>query len=94
MATNYKINQAKRAYNAYLRSNLHSLNDCYKSYSIYKGHAFNYCEKVCCDLKGIGPKIISHNLHFFTYGFEYQHPETGVVMFYYITPNYEVAIEI
>ena len=81
-------------YPAYFRSNATDLYDVYSRCSAAKRHAWDYCRKLCLDKNGRGLRIISGNSFMFTAGFEFPDPETGVRMFMYITPNYDVAVEV
>lgn len=61
----------------------------YKSHSIYKEQAFEYCKQLMYDLKGYGLRILSANTTAFTVGFMFFDPETGDEMFAYITKDYD-----
>ena len=56
------------------------LNDVYKSYSVAKLHAWEYCERKCFKMNGKRLTVLSHNSSVFTAAFEYNHPDTGVRM--------------
>ena len=71
-----------------------SLEDVYGTFSKNKVRAFMYCEDLMFKLKGRRLRILSHNSHTFTVGFEFPHPETGVMCFAYITPSYNRYIEL
>ena len=103
MTTNYRlinaVNQAKTDkknskialahYDAYSRSWLYDLEDCYNNYSQYKRNAYNRCLQLMSDLDGYALRIISHNSMQFTVGFEFADPDTGECMFAYITKDYD-----
>ena len=57
-----------------------TLNDVYKSYSVEKLHAWEYCERKCLKMGGKRLTVLSHNSNVFTVAFEYTHPDTGVLM--------------
>lgn len=57
-----------------------TLNDVYKSYSVAKFHAWEYCERKCFKMNGRGLTVLSYNSSAFTAAFEYTHPDTGVRM--------------
>lgn len=57
-----------------------TLNDVYKSYSVAKLHAWEYCERKCLKMNGRRLTVLSHNSSAFTAAFEYIHPDTGVLM--------------
>ena len=57
-----------------------TLNDVYKSYSVAKLHAWEYCERKCFKMDGKRLTVLSHNSSVFTAAFEYTHPDTGVRM--------------
>lgn len=57
-----------------------TLDDIYKSYSVAKLHAWEYCQRKCDSMKGRRLTVLSHNSNFFTAAFEYTHPDTGVLM--------------
>ena len=57
-----------------------SLDDVYKSYSVAKLHAWEYCQRICYEMNGRRLTVLSHNSNFFTAAFEYTHPDTGVLM--------------
>lgn len=57
-----------------------TLDDVYKSYSVAKLHAWEYCQRMCDKMNGRRLTVLSHNSNFFTAAFEYTHPDTGVFM--------------
>ena len=68
------VNQYENIYNPL------TLDDVYKSYSVEKLHAWEYCERKCFKINGRRLTVLSHNVTTFTAGFEYTHPDTGVLM--------------
>ena len=74
---------------SYERSQNYTLSNCYASYSENKERAYNYCLNLMRKLNGFGLKIISYNCMFFTVGFLFTDPETGVIRFAYITKDYD-----
>lgn len=57
-----------------------TLDDVYKSYSVSKMHAWEYCQRKCDSMNGRRLTVLSHNSSVFTAAFEYTHPDTGVLM--------------
>lgn len=78
----------------YTRSYARSLDDVYGRYSRAKENAWNYCIDLCIRLDGYNLRVISYNQNIFTAGFLFNDKETGVLKFMYITPNYDVEIEV
>lgn len=94
MANNsYQRRMAKASIASWKRSRDYSLYDAYGRFSSKKAAAWDYCEDLCNKHNGRGLKVVSHNTNIFTAGFEYEDPETGVLMFMFISPNYDVAVE-
>ena len=85
--TNAKV--MKNAINSYEWSDMYTLDHAYKSYSIAKANAFDYCIDLMKTKNGWGLKIISANTFAFSVGFWFIHPETGAVCFAYITRDYD-----
>ena len=56
------------------------LYDVYKSFSVAKLLAWEYCKDKCSELNGRNLIVLSHNSSVFTAAFEYTHPDTGVLM--------------
>lgn len=77
----------KGVYNYYLLSNDYGLRDVYKSYSLYKERAFEYCRNLVAKYNGIQGRIISFNSNVFTYGFIGE--IEGKRAFFYITKDYD-----
>lgn len=57
-----------------------TLDDVYKSYSVAKLHAWEWCQRKCGSMNGRRLTVLSHNSNFITVAFEYTHPDTGVLM--------------
>lgn len=94
MATNsYMKRTARGNYGAYLNSDAYDISQAYGRYSTAKSRAWEYCRELCERLGGYALKVINHNTFTFTAGFESIDPETGVVRFTYITPNYDITID-
>lgn len=91
---NYQIKQAKSAFPYYMNSSYSNLFSAYSKPSKDKIKAFTECKKTQEKLNGFDFRIISINKHIFTCGFKYINLLTGKRMFYYITPSYELSIEI
>ena len=94
MTNREKERQARKHYKAWERSEDYALEFAYDSFSVYKARAWRYCQEKQAKLNGRGLKVITHNYHKFTAGFEYQDEKARTVKFYYITPLYECAIDI
>ena len=94
MTKNEQKRQARNHYEAWKRSEDYALEFVYGRYSANKTSAWRYCREKQRELNGYGLKVITHNCMVFTAGFEYSDPETGVAMFYYISPSFDCAIEI
>lgn len=85
--------QARANIEAWKKSNATELWHVYDKFSHNKVKAWEHCEELCYRFGGSDLKIISHNSFIFTAGFEFADPETGEVMFMYITPNHHTAVE-
>lgn len=70
----YYVNKYERIYNPL------TLDDVYKSYSVSKALAWDYCKRKCEKMNGRRLTVLSCNSSFFTAAFEYTHPDTGVLM--------------
>lgn len=70
----YYVNQYDRIYFPL------KLDDVYKSYSVAKMNAWEYCKRMCDKMNGRRLTVLSYNSNFFTAAFEYTHPGTGVLM--------------
>ena len=88
-----KANKQFRAvYRAYKWSNMTTLDDLYKSASIYKYRAYNYCIDLYNKLNGYDFKIIGGNCNTFSVGFKFV--ENDIEYFAYITKDYNRKIAI
>ena len=94
MTMNEQRRQARRHYQAWERSEDYSLEFVYGRFSENKARAWRFCQERQAKLNGYGLKVITHNCMVFTAGFEYFDEKTGVVMFYYISPTFDCAVEI
>lgn len=70
-----------------------TLDDVYKSYSVAKSHAWDYCRRKCDSMNGRRLTVLSHNCNFFTAAFEYTHPDTGVLMLHVETHDNSYDME-
>ena len=94
MTNREKERQAREHYNAWKRSDDYALESVYKRFSVYKARAWRYCQEKQAELNGYGLKVITHNTTIFTAGFEYYDEKAQTLKFYYITPSYDIAIDI
>lgn len=78
---------ALRITEMYKNSSDTELYHVYGTCSRKKLEAFDDCRKLMADYDGRDLRILSHNSHVFTAGFEYMNPETGEVMIMYITKS-------
>ena len=78
---------------AWSNSRASQLHDVYGRYSYNKIRAFEYCKELCYQYNGTMLKIINHNTFIFTAGFQYIDLDTGVIKFMFITPSYNVSID-
>lgn len=85
--------QALVNFSAWDRSRDTELYHVYGRFSPAKIAAWEYCKKLCFNNSGYNLRVVNHNTFIFTAGFEFIDPETGVVKFMYITPNYDIAID-
>lgn len=90
----YQKRQAKNNYEWYKKSVWHELRDAYANPSVNKERAWFHCISLMAAYNGHDIRIISRNTYMFTAGFEFEDKETGVCKFMYITPNYEIEIEL
>jgi len=72
-------------YRNYLRSSDTNLYDVYKSHSLAKSRAWEYCKNLCAEKNGRNLKIVTYNDMMFTAGFEFSDPETGELCYMHIT---------
>ena len=94
MKHNAQEKSAKNHINAWRKSPYYDLHCVYKKYSVHKERAWKYCVDLCKKFDGENLRIISYNTNIFTVGFSYIDKETGIEMFCYITPSYEVAVKL
>ena len=85
--------QAINNIRAWEQSTATSLNDVYDSYSRNKYHAWLNCQNLCKRHHGTGLKVVSHNCHFFTAGFQFVDKKTGVVRYMHMTSMYNTAVD-
>lgn len=93
MSNSYQKRTARGNYSTYERSNTNSIYSAYGKPSSAKVAAWNYCRRLCDSMNGTGLKVVNFNTFMFTAGFESVDPETGVILFTYITPNYDITID-
>lgn len=89
-----RIRAAADRYIYYKKSRVDCLEDVYTTYSKAKQHAYDYCLRLCAKYNGHEFRIISANTCSFSVGFEFEHPETGLLMFAYITKDYNSVTEV
>lgn len=94
MTTTQQKKTAKAKYRDWYVSDALELSDVYGRYSDAKRNAWEYCKNLCEKYKGFNLKIVSHNINIFTAGFVYPDKTTGQEMFMYITPSYDIAVEV
>jgi hypothetical protein len=70
-----------------------TLDDVYKSYSVAKLHAWEYCQRKCDSMNGRRLTVLSYNSFVFTAAFEYTHPDTGVLMLHVETNSNSYDME-
>ena len=85
--------RAKANIKAWRNSDMYSLYHAYNDFSANKARAWRYCEELCKKHNGYGLKVISKNTFMFTAGFEFVDKENGNTKFMYITPNYDIAVD-
>lgn len=93
MANSYQRRTAAANYRFWKMSSDYDISDAYESYSTAKASAWRYCRYLCERMGGYGLKVVNRNSFVFTAGFESVNPETGVIEFTYITPNYDITID-
>ena len=82
----------KSIYKRYLDSELYSLHDLYKYFSVYKMQAWRYCENLLKNYNGHNLKIIGGNSQLFSAGFTCE--INGIKNFVYITASHDRIMEI
>lgn len=88
-----RIRSAKNHIGKYEVSEMYSIRHAYNKPSYAKRLAWLHCYAECDRYNGHDLKIISFNTFNFTAGFLYEDSETGVVMFRYISPSFEISVE-
>ena len=73
------------AYRRWQNSSDTCLYHAYERFSQAKTNAWEYCERLEAEFNGTGLRIISYNSCVFTAGFTGVDPDTGEVMFMFIT---------
>ena len=81
-------------YKQWKMSNDTELYHVYGRFSKAKIHAMDRCKALMYNYNGRDMRILSHSDQQFTVGFEFPHPETGVLCFAYITKAYDRFIEV
>lgn len=89
----YQERTARANITTWERSEAYDLGQVYGRYSTEKGRAWRYCQDLCRKHDGERLRVINHNTFKFTAGFQFADPETGVLRFMYITPSYDVAVD-
>ena len=91
-----KLNNTQRAANfrrSYNNSRITCLAQAYKNPSISKQRAYADCIKKMFAMGGYGLRIMGYNTSFFTVGWLYTDPETGVIMLNVETDRNTYTIE-
>ena len=78
---------------AWQRSHYYDISEFYGRFSDAKYRAWRHCRELCLSMNGRNLKVVSGNTSIFTAGFEFEDPETGVLMYMHITPTFEAAVE-
>lgn len=94
MTLRQRQNTARANIGAWRNSRYTDLYSAYGRCSAAKRNAWEYCEDLCAKKNGTGLKVISRNCYRFTAGFEFPHPDTGELMFMYISPTYDQEVAI
>ena len=91
----YQERQARKALETYENGKVYSsIWNAYNKPSSAKESAWEYCRMLCTRKNGWGLSVIGKNTCIFTAGFRFTDQETGVEKFMYITPSYDVEIDI
>lgn len=93
MTKREQMRVAKSKIDDYLLSTDYSLYSVYGRFSEAKQRAWEYCVNKMREYNGESLRIVSHNVNIFTAGFSFINGETGVLQFYYITPNYDIIVD-
>lgn len=80
----------RRSYN---NAHIRCLTEAYKNPSISKQRAYAYCIKKMLEMGGFGLRIMGYSTCFFTVGWRYTDPETGVIMLNVETAHNTYQIE-
>jgi hypothetical protein len=94
MTLKQRQNTARANISAWRNSNYTDLNSAYDRCSKDKRDAWEYCVDLCRRKNGTGLKVISRNSYRFTAGFEFDNPDTGELMFMYISPTYDQEVSL
>lgn len=91
----YQNRMAKNAWAQYVLGHYkaHDIFSAYGRPSAAKIRAWRYCEQLCAEKDGRGLVVMSANTFRFSAGFEFTDPETGVVNFCYIAPDYDAITD-
>ena len=81
MGQTTRSNADARIISNYELSNDFSLDSVYKTYSMDKSLAWDYCKNLMEKYNGHGLKVISHNLNMFTAGFIYESGDDEYLMY-------------
>lgn len=92
MGQTTRSNADARIISNYELSNDFSLDSVYKTYSMDKSLAWDYCKNLMEKYNGHGLKVISHNLNMFTAGFIYESGDDEYLM--YITKSADRPIKL
>lgn len=82
-----QLRELAYAHDRWERSSDCELYHVYGRYSQAKVNAWEYCKELEAKFTGTGLRIIGHNSSFFSCGFEGLDPDTGEVIFMYITKS-------
>lgn len=82
-----QLRELEYAHRRWQRSSDYELYHVYGRYSQAKANAWEYCVRLMEEYHGHGLRIIGHNSCFFSCGFEGVDPDTGEVMFMFITAS-------
>jgi len=94
MTIKQRENRARANIVSWRNSKYTDLRSAYGRYSKRKEEAWEYCQDLCRRKNGEGLKVISRNSHIFTAGFVFPHPDTGELMFMYISPSYDQEVSL
>ena len=92
MGQTTRSNADARIISNYELSNDFSLDSVYKTYSMDKSLAWDYCKNLMEKYNGHGLKVISQNLNMFTAGFIYESGDDEYLM--YITKSADRPIKL